>query len=109
MNHTVSYAFRNDDTSIMTLDSIGWQIVSSEEYRCPSDDRPDPGHVVFQYTLMAKAIWILTIRQSLYLRGTHYLLKSAENIAITINKKTTNLGNLYGLTFVEMKPIEYGI
>lgn len=50
MVHTVSYAFRNDDTSIMTLDSIGWQIVSSEEYRCPSDDRPDPGHVVFQYT-----------------------------------------------------------
>lgn len=51
MANAVSYAFRNDDASIMTLDSIGWQIVTSEEYRCPSDERPDYGHVVFQYTL----------------------------------------------------------
>ena len=65
MVHTVSYAFRNDDTSIMTLDSIGWQIVSSEQYRCPSDDRPDPGHVVFNTPLMDRAIWILIIKRFL--------------------------------------------
>ena len=51
MYHTVSYAFRNDDASIMTVDSVGWQNVSHPKYRCSSDARPDFGHVVFQYTL----------------------------------------------------------
>lgn len=73
MVHTVSYAFRNDDTSIMTLDSIGWQIVSSEQYRCPSDDRPDPGHVVFQYTLNGQG-YLDIDNQTLPLPKGHALL-----------------------------------
>lgn len=109
MVHTVSYAFRNDDTSIMTLDSIGWQIVSSEEYCCPSDDRPDPGHVVFQYTLNGQG-YLDIDNQTLPLpKGMPYLSKSQENIAITINKRTTNHGNLYGSTFAGMKLTEFGI
>ncbi|GGO01877.1 AraC family transcriptional regulator [Saccharibacillus kuerlensis] len=51
MYHTVSFAFRNEDASIMTIDSVGWQNVSHAKYRCSSDARPDYGHVVFQYTL----------------------------------------------------------
>lgn len=51
MKNTVSYAFRSDDLSIMTVDSVGWQNISRANYRCSSDARPDHGHVVFQYTL----------------------------------------------------------
>ncbi|MBB6729798.1 helix-turn-helix transcriptional regulator [Cohnella zeiphila] len=46
-----AYAFRNDDRSILTLDSIGWQAIVSPEYSFAGDDRPDVGHVIFQYTL----------------------------------------------------------
>ncbi|MDO3412238.1 AraC family transcriptional regulator [Saccharibacillus sp. CPCC 101409] len=51
MYQTVSFAFRNEDAAIMTIDSVGWQNVSHPKYRCSSDARPDYGHVVFQYTL----------------------------------------------------------
>ncbi|OWR32564.1 AraC family transcriptional regulator [Saccharibacillus sp. O23] len=54
MYHTVSFAFRNEDASIMTIDSVGWQNVSHPKYRCSSDARPDYGHVVFQYTLSGR-------------------------------------------------------
>lgn len=55
-----SYAFRNEDKSILTLDSIGWQRVRSTEYSFSGDERPDSGHVIFQYTLSGQAglMWI---------------------------------------------------
>jgi AraC-like DNA-binding protein len=47
-----SYGFRNmDHAPFMTLDSIGWTSVDSEEYVLSGRDRPDIGHVIFQYTL----------------------------------------------------------
>ncbi|MEK5239016.1 AraC family transcriptional regulator [Paenibacillus sp. FSL L8-0470] len=52
-----SYAFRNEDKSILTLDSIGWQRVRSTEYSFSGDERPDSGHVIFQYTLSGQG-WI---------------------------------------------------
>ncbi|THF80359.1 helix-turn-helix transcriptional regulator [Cohnella fermenti] len=47
----VSYAFRSDDRSILTLDSIGWQTIHTKEYSFSGEERPDCGHVIFQYTL----------------------------------------------------------
>lgn len=46
-----SYAFRSEDTSILTLDSIGWQQIRSLDYGFSGELRHDFGHVVFQYTL----------------------------------------------------------
>jgi AraC-like DNA-binding protein len=51
MIEPASYGFRNDDKSILTLDSIGWQRISTPEYSFSGDGRPDCGHVIFQYTL----------------------------------------------------------
>ena len=51
MLEPASYAFRHNDRSILTLDSIGWQKIQSPEYNFPGDNRPDVGHVIFQYTL----------------------------------------------------------
>lgn len=45
------YGFRNDDMSILTLDSIGWQRIHSSNYSFAGEERPDCGHVIFQYTL----------------------------------------------------------
>lgn len=46
-----SYVFRNEDQSILTLNSIGWQRIVDENYSFSSEDRPDCGHVIFQYML----------------------------------------------------------
>ncbi|WP_438448463.1 AraC family transcriptional regulator [Gorillibacterium sp. sgz5001074] len=51
MLEPASYAFRNEDNSILTLDSIGWSKINSTEYSFSGDERPDCGHVIFQYTL----------------------------------------------------------
>jgi len=51
MQQYPSYAFRNTDTDIMMLDSIGRQRIDSSEYSFSGESRPDCGHVIFQYTL----------------------------------------------------------
>lgn len=70
-----SYAFRNDDRSILTLDSIGWQKIQSPTYSFSGDDRPDLGHVIFQYTLSGQG-YIDYEQQRIDLpRGSGFLLK----------------------------------
>lgn len=71
-----SFAFRNDDTSILTLDSIGWQKVSSPEYSFSGDSRPDCGHVIFQYTLSGQGFIELEQQPPVPLpQGTGFLVK----------------------------------
>lgn len=41
MKNVVSYAFRNEDKTILTLDSIGWQKIDSLDYTFTGDERPD--------------------------------------------------------------------
>ena len=78
MYHTVSYAFRNDDASIMTVDSVGWQNVSHPKYRCSSDARPDSGHVVFQYTLSGQG-YLDIGEQTLSLPKGHALVVKVDD------------------------------
>ncbi|UKS29476.1 AraC family transcriptional regulator [Paenibacillus sp. HWE-109] len=70
-----SYAFRNDDTSILTMDSIGWQTINSSAYSFTGDNRPDCGHVIFQYTLSGQG-YLDYEQQSIPLpKGTAFLVK----------------------------------
>ncbi|GFZ93043.1 hypothetical protein GCM10008018_44200 [Paenibacillus marchantiophytorum] len=70
-----SYAFRNDDTSILTMDSIGWQTINSSAYSFTGDNRPDCGHVIFQYTLSGQG-YLDYEQQSIALpKGTAFLVK----------------------------------
>lgn len=70
-----AYAFRNDDLSILTLDSIGWQNIANPEYSFVGDERPDVGHVIFQYTLSGMG-YIEVDQQTIPLPpGTGFLVK----------------------------------
>lgn len=46
-----SYAFRTEDRSLLMLDSIGWQKIRTAGYHFDGIERPDSGHVIFQYTV----------------------------------------------------------
>ncbi|WP_276356216.1 helix-turn-helix transcriptional regulator [Cohnella caldifontis] len=70
-----SYAFRNDDRSIVTLDSIGWQKINSPAYRFAGDERPDSGHVIFQYTLSGQGYLELEQQTHALPPGTGFLVK----------------------------------
>ncbi|NOU68788.1 AraC family transcriptional regulator [Paenibacillus sp. LMG 31461] len=74
-----SYGFRNDDTSILTLDSIGWQTINSSSYSFSGEDRPDCGHVIFQYTLSGQGYF--EYEQQIYPlpKGTGFLAKVPSN------------------------------
>ncbi|WP_336787901.1 AraC family transcriptional regulator [Paenibacillus sp. MMO-177] len=75
MNEQASFAFRNDDPSILTLDSIGWQSIQNPEYSFTGDERPDFGHVIFQYTLSGQG-YIEYEQQCMPLpKGTGFLVK----------------------------------
>ncbi|NGZ74685.1 AraC family transcriptional regulator [Saccharibacillus alkalitolerans] len=78
MYHTVSYAFRSDDVSIMTVDSVGWQNVSHPKYRCLSSARPDCGHVVFQYTLSGRGYLDIGGRTFALPKGHALMVKVSE-------------------------------
>lgn len=70
-----SYAFRSDDKSILTLDSIGWQKINSPDYSLSGEERPDIGHIIFQYTLHGQG-YIEYEHQSIPLpKGTGFLVK----------------------------------
>ncbi|WP_168120306.1 AraC family transcriptional regulator [Paenibacillus sp. HB172176] len=74
-----SYAFRNNDHSILTIDSIGWQNIKSPEYSFAGDARPDSGHVIFQYTLSGQG-YIEIDRQVFALpQGSAFLVKIPSN------------------------------
>lgn len=71
----VSFAFRNEDTSILMLDSIGWQQIHSSGYSFAGDERPDCGHVIFQYTLSGQG-YLDYENQSIPLpKGSAFLVK----------------------------------
>lgn len=70
-----SYAFRSDDHSILTLDSVGWQIIQSAEYSFAGEDRPDCGHVIFQYTLNGQGILEYEQQRFTLHQGTGFLVK----------------------------------
>lgn len=75
MLEPTSYAFRNDDKSILTLDSIGWQKIHRPEYSFVGDERPDCGHVIFQYTLSGQG-YIEYEQQCIPLpKGSGFLVK----------------------------------
>ncbi|MCA0757822.1 AraC family transcriptional regulator [Paenibacillus sp. N4] len=75
MFRPVSYAFRNDDRSILTLDSIGYHKIDNPAYSFSGDARPDIGHVIFQYTLSGQGY--LEYEQQLFPlpKGTGFLVK----------------------------------
>lgn len=75
MKNVASYAFRNEDKTILTLDSIGWQRIDSIDYSFAGDERPDCGHVIFQYTLSGLG-YIDIDNQTIALpKGTAFLVK----------------------------------
>lgn len=74
-----SYAFRNDDRSILTLDSIGWQNIQSPEYGFAGDERPDCGHAIFQYTLSGQGYLEIEQRRIPLPKGTGFLVKVPSN------------------------------
>jgi len=43
-----------EDTPFMTLDSLGCQEVDSASYSFQGNERPDRGHIIFQYTLLGE-------------------------------------------------------
>jgi AraC-like DNA-binding protein len=70
-----SYAFRTEDRSILTIDSIGWQRICSPAYCNDGLERPDVGHVIFQYTLSGHG-WLEIDQQRIPLpKGTGFLVK----------------------------------
>ncbi|AFC30264.1 AraC family transcriptional regulator [Paenibacillus mucilaginosus 3016] len=70
-----SYGFRNEDRSILTIDSIGWQTINSPAYSFAGEERPDTGHVIFQYTLSGQGC-IEYEQQSYPLpKGSGFLIK----------------------------------
>ncbi|MEK5253283.1 AraC family transcriptional regulator [Paenibacillus sp. FSL F4-0125] len=75
MIEPLSYAFRNDDTSILTLDSIGWQKIRSPDYSFSGDTRPDSGHVIFQYTLSGQGYIELEQHSIPLPKGSGFLVK----------------------------------
>lgn len=74
-----SYGFRSDDTSILSLNSIGWQIINSPSYFFSGDNRPDCGNVIFQYTLHGQGYF--EYEQHIYPlpKGTGFLAKVPSN------------------------------
>ncbi|MBB3113054.1 AraC-like DNA-binding protein [Paenibacillus phyllosphaerae] len=70
-----AYGFRHDDHSILTLDSIGWQEIDSHGYNFASDDRPDAGHVIFQYTLSGQGVLEYEQKRIALPQGSGFLLK----------------------------------
>lgn len=74
-----SYAFHNDDTSILTLSSIGWQKISSPEYSFSGNERPDSGHVIFQYTLSGQGYIEVDQQQIPLTRGSGFLVRVPSN------------------------------
>ncbi|WP_151737340.1 helix-turn-helix transcriptional regulator ['Paenibacillus yunnanensis' Narsing Rao et al. 2020] len=75
MSGPSSFAFRNEDTSILTLDSIGRQTITSPEYSFAGDTRPDSGHVIFQYTLSGQGFIEVEQRTFPLPKGTGFLVK----------------------------------
>ncbi|BFT74362.1 AraC family transcriptional regulator [Paenibacillus sp. P36] len=69
------YGFRNDDTSILTLDSIGWQMINSPEYSFSGEERPDCGHVIFQYTMSGQGYLEYEQQRFPLTKGTGFLVK----------------------------------
>ncbi|MCR2803284.1 AraC family transcriptional regulator [Paenibacillus soyae] len=59
----------------MTIDSIGWQIIRSPEYSFYGDDRPDTGHVIFQYTISGQGYLDFEGRSYSLSKGTAFLVK----------------------------------
>lgn len=50
--YPTSYFFQTDnETSMLMLDSIGWELVDQSSYAFNGLTRPDMNHVIFQYTL----------------------------------------------------------
>lgn len=74
-----TYGFRSDDTSILSLDSIGWQIINSPSYSFSGDNRPDCGHVIFQYTLHGQGYFEYDQQISPLPKGTGFLAKIPSN------------------------------
>jgi len=70
-----SFAFRNEDSSILTIDSIGWQKIQSPAYRFAGDERPDCGHAIFQYTLSGQGYLEIENRRIPLPKGTGFLVK----------------------------------
>jgi AraC-like DNA-binding protein len=70
-----AYGFRNDDPSILTLDSIGWQSISSPQYHFTGENRPDYGHVIFQYTLSGQGYLEYENQTYTLSKGTAFLVK----------------------------------
>ena len=70
-----SYAFRNEDKSILTIDSIGWQKISSTDYSFRGDERPECGHVIFQYTLSGQGFIEYENQTHALPKGTGFLVK----------------------------------
>lgn len=75
MTEHSSYAFRSDDKSILTLDSIGWQSIRSPGYSFSGDARPDSGHVIFQYTISGLGYMEVDNRTVPLPPGTGFLVK----------------------------------
>ncbi|WP_159888408.1 helix-turn-helix transcriptional regulator [Paenibacillus puerhi] len=75
MIESSSYAFRHEDRSILTLDSMGWQKIRSSEYSFAGDERPDCGHVIFQYTLSGQGYIDYEHQQIALPKGSAFLVK----------------------------------
>ncbi|UQZ35551.1 AraC family transcriptional regulator [Paenibacillus sp. PK3_47] len=79
MADSSSYAFHNDDTSILMLSSIGWQKIRTSDYSFGGNERPDAGHVIFQYTLSGQG-WIEVDQQLIPLtKGSGFLVRVPSN------------------------------
>ncbi|MBC8079611.1 MAG: AraC family transcriptional regulator, partial [Gorillibacterium sp.] len=77
-----SFAFREAEgvmkkqrLPFMTLDSIGWDSVDIEDYSYSGDQRPDTGHVIFQYTLRGQGQIDLDGSTHLLSAGSGFLVK----------------------------------
>jgi AraC-like DNA-binding protein len=70
-----SYGFRTDDRSILTVDSIGWQMIRSSSYCFTGDERTDVGHVIFQYTLSGQGYIEYENQRYTLTKGSAFLVK----------------------------------
>ncbi|MCU6712582.1 AraC family transcriptional regulator [Paenibacillus sp. J5C_2022] len=70
-----SYGFRSNDRSILTLDSIGWQLINNPEYAFDGTLRPDTGHVIFQYTLSGRGFIEVEGQRYPLPAGTGFMVK----------------------------------
>ncbi|CAI6083198.1 helix-turn-helix transcriptional regulator [Cohnella sp. JJ-181] len=75
MNKPSAFAFRYDDHSILTLDSIGRQVIATPAYSFAGEERPDAGHVIFQYTLSGQGYIDIDHRRYPLPPGTGFLVK----------------------------------